>query len=238
MHLHLIWEYIDILYANRYILNSNTITSLNHISNQDDLKESLTNIILRNNHYKYLYRYIRSMSQTNAVIIPDEVVMSKIYMIRNHKVMLDRDLAELYGVETKVLKQAVRRNITRFPEDFMFEMTKDELENWRSQFVTSKEDRQGLRYMPFCFTEQGVTMLSCVLSSERAIHVNIQIIRIYTRIRELVLLHKDVLLLVEQVEKKLLKQDQKIEILFTYLSKFIEKEEQPRAEIGFKRKGK
>lgn len=146
------------------------------------------------------------MSQTNAVIIPDEVVMSKIYVIRNHKVMLDRDLAELYGVETKVLKQAVRRNITRLSEDFMFEMTKDELENWRSQFVTSKEDRQGLRYMPFCFTEQGVTMLSCVLSSDRAIHVNIQIIRIYTRIRKLVLLHKNVLLLVEQVEKKLLKQ--------------------------------
>jgi len=137
-----------------------------------------------------------------------------------------------------VLKQAVRRNMTRFPEDFMFEMTKEELENWRSQFVTSKEDRQGLRYMPFCFTEQGVTMLSCVLSSERAIHVNIQIIRIYTRIREMVLLHKDVPLLVEQVEKKLLKQDQKIEVLFTYLSKFIEKEDQPRTEIGFKRKGK
>ena len=128
--------------------------------------------------------------------------------------------------------------MTRFPEDFMFEMTKEELENWRSQFVTSKEDRQGLRYMPFCFTEQGVTMLSCVLSSERAIHVNIQIIRIYTRIREMVLLHKDVPLLVEQVEKKLLKQDQKIEVLFTYLSKFIEKEDQPRTEIGFKRKGK
>lgn len=103
--------------------------------------------------------------------------MSKIYVIRDQKVMLDRDLAELYGVETKVLKQAVRRNMTRFPEDFMFEMTKEELENWRSQFVTSKEDRQGLRYMPFCFTEQGVTMLSCVLNSERAIHVNIQIIR-------------------------------------------------------------
>lgn len=178
------------------------------------------------------------MSQTNAVIVPDEVVMSKIYVIRDQKVMLDRDLAELYGVETKVLKQAVRRNMTRFPEDFMFEMTKVELENWRSQFVTSKEDRQGLRYMPFCFTEQGVTMLSCVLSSERAIHVNIQIIRIYTRIREMVLLHKDVSLLVEQIEKKLLKQDQKIEVLFTYLSKFIEKEDQPRTEIGFKRKGK
>lgn len=178
------------------------------------------------------------MSKTNAVIVPDEVVMNKIYVIRNQKVMLDRDLAELYGVETKVLKQAVRRNITRFPEDFMFEMTKEELENWRSQFVTSKEDRQGLRYMPFCFTEQGVTMLSCVLNSEQAIHVNIQIIRIYTRIREMVLLHKDVSLLVEQVEKKLLKQDQKIEVLFTYLSKFIEKEDKPRTEIGFKRKGK
>lgn len=91
-----------------------------------------------------------------AVAIPDEVVWNKIYFIRDQKVMLDRDLAELYGVETKVLKQAVRRNITRFPEDFMFEMSREELEDWRSQFVTSKEDRQGLRYMPFCFTEQGV----------------------------------------------------------------------------------
>jgi len=174
--------------------------------------------------------------QANAVAIPDEVVMNKIYVIREQKVMLDRDLSGLYGVETKVLKQAVRRNIARFPEDFMFEMSKEELENWRSQFVTSKEDKQGLRYMPFCFTEQGVTMLSCILNSERAIHVNIQIIRIYTRIREMILLHKDVLLLVEQVEKKLIKQDQKIEVLFTYLSKFIEKEEIPRTEIGFKRK--
>lgn len=86
--------------------------------------------------------------------------------------MLDRDLAELYGVETKVLKQAVRRNVIRFPIDFMFEMNKEELEIWRSQFVTSKEDRLGLRYMPFCFTEQGVTMLSCILNSERAIQVN------------------------------------------------------------------
>ena len=90
--------------------------------------------------------------QANIVTVPDEVVMNKIYVIRDQKVMLDRDLAELYGVETKVLKQAVRRNIARFPEDFMFEMSKEELENWRSQFVTSKEDKQGLRYMPFCFT--------------------------------------------------------------------------------------
>lgn len=177
------------------------------------------------------------MSKSNIITIPDEVVMNKIYIVREQKVMLDRDLAELYGVETKVLKQAVRRNIARFPEDFMFEMSKEELDNWRSQFVTSKEDRQGLRYMPFCFTEQGVTMLSCILNSERAIHVNIQIIRIYTRIREMLLLHKDVSLLVEQVERKLLKQDEKIEVLFTYLSKFIEKDDTPRKPIGFKRKG-
>ena len=110
-----------------------------------------------------------------------------------------------------------------------------ELEDWRSQFVTSKEDRQGLRYMPFCFTEQGVTMLSCILNSERAIHVNIQIMRIYTRIREMLLTHKDMLLRVEQVEKHLMKHDQKIELLFTYLSKFIEKEEKLRTEIGFQR---
>ena len=161
--------------------------------------------------------------------------MNRIYVVWDQKVMLDRDLAELYGVETKVLKQAVRRNNARFPEDFMFEMSREELQDWRSQFVTSKEDRQGLRYMPFCFTEQGVTMLSCVLNSERAIHVNIQIMRIYTRIREMLFTHKDMLLRVEQLEKHLIKHDQKIELLFAYLSKFIEKEEKPRTEIGFRR---
>lgn len=99
---------------------------------------------------------------SKEIAISEEVVMSKIYKIRGQKVMLDRDLAELYQVETKRLKEAVRRNISRFPEDFMFEMTKNELEIWRSQFATSKSDQKGLRYVPFCFTEQGVTMLSCV----------------------------------------------------------------------------
>jgi len=108
--------------------------------------------------------------------IPDEIIMDKIYFIRGRKIMLDRDLAELYGVETKRLKEAMRRNISRFPEDFMFEMDKDEFENWRTQFASSKEEFKGLRYAPFCFSEQGVTMLSCVLNSERAIAVNIQII--------------------------------------------------------------
>src|SRR5688500_9572415 len=103
-----------------------------------------------------------------SITLPDEVIISKIYLIRGQKVMIDRDLPELYGVETKVLKQAVRRNIERFPEDFMFEMNKKEFESWRDENITSPEDKQGLRYVPFCFTEQGVTMLSCILNSHIA----------------------------------------------------------------------
>lgn len=99
--------------------------------------------------------------------------------------MVDRDLAELYGVETKRLKEAVRRNMQRFPSDFMFEMNEEELRNWRTQFASSNSDVMGLRYHPFCFTEQGVTMLSCILNSERVIAVNIQVIRIFTKMREL-----------------------------------------------------
>lgn len=178
------------------------------------------------------------MEKSKKLTVPDKTVMNKIYMIREQKVMMDSDLAELYGVETKVLKQAVRRNMSRFPADFMFEMTVEELETLRSQFVTSNVARGGTRYMPFCFTEQGLTMLSCVLNSERAIHVNIQIIRIYTQIRQMLLAHKEVFMRVAEVEKEVVKHDQKIELLFNYLSKFIEKEGKPRTEIGFKRKGK
>ncbi|MBW2055850.1 MAG: ORF6N domain-containing protein, partial [Deltaproteobacteria bacterium] len=105
-------------------------------------------------------------------LVPVERIASKIYLIRNVKVMLDRDLAELYGVETKRLKEQVRRNIERFPEDFMFELTKNELKNWRSQFATSNQDIMGLRIPPFVFTEHGILMLSSVLKSERAIQVN------------------------------------------------------------------
>ena len=143
----------------------------------------------------------------SELVIPDEVVMNKIYVVRGQRVMIDRELAELYGVETKVLKQAVRRNIIRFPEDFMFEMSIEDFANWRSLNVTSREDRQGLRYAPFCFTEQGVTMLSCVLNSERAIEVNIRIIRIFTKMREMLSSHKDILVKLEQIEKKLLQHD-------------------------------
>jgi phage regulator Rha-like protein len=174
---------------------------------------------------------------TKKMTVADEVIMNKIYMIRGQKVMLDRDLAELYGVETKVLKQAVRRNINRFPSDFLFEMSKKELENWRSQFVTSKEDKQGLRYVPFCFTEQGVTMLSCVLNSERAIAVNIQIIRIFTRMREMLLTHKDILLQLEKMERKLGQQDEDIQLIFKYLKQLLNPPQEPRPRIGFRRPG-
>lgn len=113
-------------------------------------------------------------------MLSEDLILSKIYTIRNENVMLDRDLAELYGVETKYLKRQVRRNSLRFPIDFMFELTDKELKIWRSQFVTSNEDKMGLRYAPFAFTEDGVAQLSTVLSSDVAIKVNIQIIRMFT----------------------------------------------------------
>lgn len=175
------------------------------------------------------------MSESNIVIMPDEVLMSKIYMIRDQKVMLDEDLAELYGVETRRLNEQVKRNIDRFPEDFMFALNEQEFADLKSQNATSSWG--GRRKLPNAFTEHGVLMLSSVLNSKQAIQVNIQIMRIYTRIREMLVAHKDVFIRVEQVEKQLMKHDQKIELLFTYLSRFIEKEEQPRTEIGFKRKG-
>ncbi len=130
------------------------------------------------------------------------VVISKIekmiYVIRGQKVMLDSDLAELYRVETKALKRAVRRNIQRFPEDFMFELTKEELENWRYQFGTSNREKMGLRIPPFAFTEQGVAMLSSVLNSEHAILVNISIMRIFTKLRSFFMLEKN---LNERIDK-------------------------------------
>ncbi len=154
--------------------------------------------------------------------------------------MLDRDLSELYGVDTKVLKQAVRRNIERFPEDFMFEMTNHELEVWRSQFVTSKSDKQGLRYAPFCFTEQGVTMLSCVLSSPRAIKMNIQIIRIFTRVRQMLMDNTELRLEIEQIKSKVNNQSKNIELVFKYLDELLEKKEnpKPRKTIGYKTSAK
>lgn len=167
--------------------------------------------------------------------ISDEVVVSKIYIIRGLKVMLDRDLAELYGVETKQLKRAVNRNTARFPTDFMFELTADEFENLRCQFGTSSWG--GVRYLPLAFTEQGVAMLSSVLKSERAILVNIHIIRVFTRMREMLSTHKDVLLKLEQLERKVTRHDEDLKTLFSYLRELLNPPTQPVRKIGFKQAG-
>lgn len=167
------------------------------------------------------------------VSVPQERVMSKIYEIRGVKVMIDRDLSELYGVETRTLKQAVRRNVERFPDDFMFEMTKEEFDLWRSQFVMSKEDLKGLRRAPFCFTEQGVSMLSSVLNSKVAIRVNIEIIRTFTKMREMISTNKDLLEQMDEIRRHVLGQDEKIEIVFDHLRKFL-REQQSKGNLGYK----
>jgi hypothetical protein len=174
---------------------------------------------------------------TEISIIPDELVVNKIYFLRNHKVMLDRDLATLYGIETRVLKQAVRRNIVRFPEDFMFELTKEEFENWRSQFATSNSDKMGLRYAPMVFTEHGVLMLSSVLNSEKAIQTNIQIIRIFTKIRQMLVDTTELSLDVEKIKKKIDNQGKNIELVFQYLDELLEKKDtkKEREKIGYKK---
>ncbi len=167
----------------------------------------------------------------------DDIITNRIFTIRGMKVMIDRDLAELYGVETKRLKEAVRRNSKRFPSDFMFEMTKEEFNNWRTQIASSNSDLMGLRYKPFCFTEQGVTMLSCVLNSKQAIEVNIRIIRVFAKMRELVNSHKDILLKLEELERKVSSHDEQILLIFEYLKKLIAPETKIRKRVGYKING-
>lgn len=181
--------------------------------------------------------------------ITDEKVISKIYHIRGKRMMLDSDLAQLYNVETKVLNQAVKRNMLRFPDDFMFTLTQTEWEILRSQIVTSKSNdasnmRGGRRTLPFAFTEQGIAMLSSILNSETAILVNIQIIRVFTRMRELLSTHKETLLKLEKIEKALLghhskisKHDEDIDSFFNVLKALLqplEEETSSRKRIGFK----
>jgi ORF6N domain len=168
--------------------------------------------------------------------LTDEFVISKIYLIRGQKVMLDRDLAELYQVETKQLKRAVVRNQIRFPEDFMFTLSNHEFANLRSQFGTSSWG--GVRYSPMAFTESGVAMLSGVLSSERAVLVNIHIIRVFSKLRTMLLTHKDILLKLEQLERKASKHDSDIKLIFQYLKELLNSNPAGTARpIGFKFKG-
>ena len=172
-------------------------------------------------------------------LLPDELIINKIILLRDQKVLVDRDLAELYGVDTRTLNQAVKRNLKRFPEDFMFQMTKEEFEIWRSQIVISNNDKMGLRRPPYVFTEQGVAMLSSVLNSDTAILVNIQIMRVFTRLRKLLDSHKEILRKLESIEKKDIEQDEKILLIFEYLKQLehIKQNEtllKERKRIGFK----
>lgn len=153
----------------------------------------------------------------NAISV--EVVATKIFEIRGKKVMLDTDLAVLYGVRTKNLNKAIGRNKERFPEDFMFQLTKEELESLRFHFGTSK--RGGRRYLPYVFTEQGVAMLSSVLRSKRAVKVNMQIMRAFVKLKELLLTHKDLAAKLEALERKYSEHDEKIQQIFEAIRQLL-----------------
>jgi hypothetical protein len=162
-------------------------------------------------------------------------IRNLIYMIRGQKVLLDFDLAQLYEVKTKALKQAVRRNIDRFPEDFMFQLTKEELEIWRSQIATSNPGaKMGLRHSPMAFTEQGIAMLSSVLKSSRAIKVNIAIMRVFVQLRQLSSQYEELAKLLDKIDKKTLKNSEDIKIIIKALNEIMSPKSPPeKRHIGF-----
>ena len=169
-------------------------------------------------------------------VVPDELIQNRIYLIRKQKVMLDSDLAALYGVETKRINEQVKRNENRFPEDFMFQLSDEEFSNLKSQNATSSWG--GSRKLPYAFTEHGVLMLSSVLSSPRAVAVNIQLMRIFTRLRQLLLDNSELRLAFEEIKQKVEKQGKTIELVFRYLDELLEKQNKPaeRTAIGFRSK--
>ncbi len=163
-----------------------------------------------------------------------EQITQRIFVIRGNKVMVDYDLAELYGVPTKVLLQAVKRNRKRFPGDFLYHLTVKEVTNLRSQIVTSKRGRGGRRYLPYVFTEQGVAMLSSVLNSDRAIQVNITIMRAFVKLREFLLQNKKLAQKLNELERKVGEHDKEIAAIFEAIHKLMAIEEKPKREIGFR----
>jgi hypothetical protein len=170
-------------------------------------------------------------------LVPAEIIEKRILLIRGHKVILDTDLAVLYQVSTSALNHPIRRNLDRFPEDFMFPLNKAELENWRSQIVISNPAaRMGLRRSPYAFTEQGVAMLSSVLKSKRAIAVNIAIMRTFVRLRQILATHKELAERLTAIEKNY---DQRFKVVFDILRQLMEPPpEQPKRPIGFASPGK
>ena len=175
------------------------------------------------------------VKKESLLVVPDEVVMNKIYIIRNHKVMFDRDLAELYGVKSIRLREQVKRNIIKFPEHFMFQLTEIEVEIMVSQnAIPSKSHLGGT--LPFVFTEHGVLMLANVLKSERAVQVSIRIIELFVKLREMLLKNTDLKYEIEKIKRKLDNQDKNMEIVFRYLDELLDKKEnpKPRAKIGYR----
>ena len=173
------------------------------------------------------------MTTSKLSVIPVERIEKSILLIRGHKVMLDSDLAEMYGVTTAALNQAVKRNIGRFPGDFAFQLAKDEFASLISQFVTSKTGRGGRRKLPWAFTEHGILMLSSVLRSERAVQVNIQIMRAFIWMRQLLASQKGLMEKILAMEKKY---DEKFKLVFKAIYQLMEEEEKPKHQIGFKTK--
>lgn len=173
--------------------------------------------------------------KTASELIPVEVIERRIYLIRGQKVMVDADLAELYQVETFNLNKAVKRNPNRFPGDFMFQLTKEEAGSLRFQIGMSKpEGRGGRRYLPYAFTEQGIAMLSSVLNSERAVLVNIAIIRAFVKLREIMSTHKDLAHKIDALEGKYAKHDQQIQIVFDAIKKLLQPPVSQKRRIGFR----
>lgn len=173
---------------------------------------------------------MRIQQEMNCEMAVTERIERNIYLIRGQKVMLDRDLAALYEVETKALKQAVGRNVERFPEDFMFVLNKEEFANWRSQFVTSNADKMGLRHPPMAFTEQGVAMLSSVLRSKRAIDVNIAIMRTFVKLRKMLESHEKMAEKLAEMEGKY---DEQFRMVFEVLNELMAAPEPQKKKIGF-----
>lgn len=163
-------------------------------------------------------------------VVPHERIEARIYLFRGKKVMIDRDLAELYGVDTRSLNQAVRRNLERFPEDFMFQLSKEELKIWVSQIVIPNRQRMGMRIAPLVFTEQGVAMLSTVLKSERAIMVNIQIMRTFTKMREMLVENDELRKKLEFMEKHY---DEQFVVVFDAIRRLLDEKPTENVEIGF-----
>ena len=171
-------------------------------------------------------------------LLSEETISNKIYFIRGQKVMLDSDLALLYEVETKRLNEQVKRNLSRFPSDFIFQLTEIEYNSSRSQIATLKNGRgSNLKYLPFAFTEHGILMLSSVLKSDKAIQTNIQIMRIFTKVRQMLLDTTEIKVDILQIQKKLENHDKNIELVFSYLDELTEKkeDESERVKIGYKK---